>query len=143
MILKLGNIIILLTCLYHLIAGIFVLGPKSWTQFFANNTYHLEIPNQYEPRYEVTLRFLGSMAIALSLLLVSILFLGSPLLKTFVLAILGLLFYGRAFLRIYLKQTIIDAYQLSFKKSLTNIIFNILIGTIALSTAFLSFGEIK
>jgi hypothetical protein len=143
MILKLGNIIIFLTCFYHLVAGIFVLGPKSWTQFFANNTYQLIIPNQYEPRYEVTLRFLGSMAVSLSLLLFSILIMGSLQLKTFVLVILGLLFCGRALLRIYLKQTIIDAYQLSFKKSLTNIIFNFVIGTMTLVTAYLSFGEIK
>jgi hypothetical protein len=83
------------------------------------------------------------MAVALSFILLSILILGSPQQKTFVLAILGLLFFGRAILRIYLKQTIFDAYQLSFKKSLINIIFNIVIGSLTLITAYLSFGEIK
>jgi hypothetical protein len=122
------DLIILLSGLYHFVAGIFVLGPKSWALFFAKNTYQLNIPSEYEPRYEITLKFLGLMAIALSFHLFTILLIGPKEIKIFSLIILGTLFIARAFLRIQYKQKIYDAYQLSFDKSKINIVFNITIG---------------
>lgn len=122
------KIIILLSAIYHLIAGIFVLGPKSWTIFFSKNTYDLKIPEQYEPRYEICLHFLGLMGIALSFHLFIVFYLGSIEVQKFSLITLALLFITRALFRIIYKKLIFDAYQLSFKRSLFNIIFNILLG---------------
>jgi hypothetical protein len=133
------DFILILTSLYHLVAGIFVLGPKKWTQFFGKKTYRLDIPDLYEPRYEIVLRFLGVMAICLSNLLFLIYYEGSEILKVHVLILLGLLFIGRAILRIFLKQTLYDAYQLDFKRSLVNIIFNIIIGMTTLTVAYISY----
>jgi hypothetical protein len=133
------NFILLLASLYHLAAGIFVLGPKTWAQYFAKNLYSLNIPIEYEPRYEVTLKFLGAMAVSLAVLLGLILLKGNGILKTYTLITLGLLFILRACLRIQLKQTIFDAYQLSYQRSMINIVFNISIGLITLLVAFLNF----
>lgn len=132
------DLILLLASAYHFIAGSFVLGPKSWAKFFAKNTYRLNIPDLYEPRYEVTLRFLGILAVSFSILLFMILNHGDLILKRYSLYLLSFLFIGRAYLRFHLRQTILDAYQLDFKKSFINIVFNIAIGIITLIFAYLS-----
>ena len=119
------NILLFLIFLYHFVAGLFVLGPKSWLLLFGKKVYALNIPVNYEPRYEITIKFLGLMALAVSGLTAEAILMPDKRLQTFTLFILAFLFLGRAILRIALRKELADAYQLSFKRSLGNIIFNI------------------
>ena len=57
-----ATILLSLICLYHFVAGAFVLGPKSWIQAFGKKVYALNIPESYEPRYEASVKFLGLLA---------------------------------------------------------------------------------
>lgn len=130
-------ILLALICLYHLIAGAFVLGPKSWIQAFGKNVYALNIPQAYEPRYEASLKFLGLMAWGVAALASQALIFPDHRLQATTLFIFAGLFLARAVLRILLKKTLDDAYQLSFKRSLGNIIFNLLLSLFTLSIAAL------
>lgn len=121
------SILLVLTCLYHFLAGLFVLGPKSWLRVFGKKVYSLSIPENYEPRYEVCVKFLGLLAWTVAALILPALIWPDKRLQTYILFILAFLFLGRAVLRIILKETIADAYQLTFKRSLGNIIFNIIL----------------
>lgn len=121
------TILLFLTCLYHFVAGLFVLGPKSWLQLFGKRVYDLNIPEAYEPRYEVCIKFLGLMAWSVSALSAQAIIWPDKRLQTFTLFTLAFLFLGRAILRIILKDTLKDAYNLSFNRSLGNIVFNVIL----------------
>lgn len=133
------NIHLGLICLYHFLAGLFTLGPKSWVQSFTKKVYALNIPENYEPRYEATLKFLGLMAWAVSALTLQALIWPDKRLQAFTLTTLAGLFMGRVCLRILLKKTLADAYGLTFKRSLSNIIFNVLLSLFTLTLAVLRF----
>lgn len=133
------NIHLGLICLYHFVAGLFTLGPKLWVQSFTKKVYALNIPEKYEPRYEATLKFLGLMAWAVCALSSQALILPDKRLQSFTLLILACLFLGRAILRLALKDTLADAYGLTFKRSLGNIIFNVLLSLFTLTLAALRF----
>ncbi len=113
---------------YHLVAGAAVLGPSSWLRLFGSKTYSLIIPNTYEPRYIVCTKFLGSMALAVSAFCFVALFVSDIKTQACFLIIFGVLFNVRAYLRYHLRQEMADAYQLTFDRSLKNIVFNVCLG---------------
>jgi hypothetical protein len=121
------NILLILICLYHFVAGLFVIGPKSWLLIFGKKVYALNIPENYEPRYEVSLKFLGLMAWTVSALTAQAILWPDKRLQTFTLFTLAFLILGRALMRFAMKDTLSDAYQLTFKRSLGNIIFNLIL----------------
>jgi hypothetical protein len=127
MISQLVTILLILVCVYHFVAGLFAIGPKSWLQFFGKNVYALEIPENYEPRYEVCIRFLGLLAWTVSALTAQALIFPDHRLQCFTLFVLSFLFLSRALLRVILRKVISDAYQLSFERSLGNIVFNLVL----------------
>lgn len=132
------TILLILISLYHFVAGLFVLGPKSWLQLFGKKVYSLDIPEKYEPRYEVAIKFLGLMAWTVGALTAQALIWPDKRLQTFTLFTLSFLFLARAILRIVLKDTLADAYQLSFKRSLGNIIFNLALSLFTMTLAALN-----
>jgi hypothetical protein len=138
---NLANSILLLTAIYHLIAGLFVLGPKAWLQNFGKNVYSLNIPNNYEPRYEATIKFLGLMALGLSAFVFLIFFQSDLENKIIGLVILSFLFLSRAAMRLLIKETLKDAYDLNFKRSFINILFNTTIAFISFVTAALIYWK--
>lgn len=131
------NILLVLICAYHFIAGAFVLGPKSWIQVFGKKVYALSIPEEYEPRYEVSVKFLGLLAWTVAALAAQSLVWPDRRLQAMTLFIFSVLFFARAVLRIVLKKEIVDAYKLDFKRSLGNIIFNLLLSLFTLTMAAL------
>lgn len=137
MIEKITVLLLVLICAYHVIAGAFVLGPKSWIQLFGRKVYALNIPESYEPRYEVSVKFLGLLAWTVAALAAQALIWPDKRLQASTLFIFSVLFIARAALRIVLKKTLDDAYQLSFKRSLGNIAFNILLSLFTLAVAAL------
>lgn len=139
MITQLVTILLALICVYHLVAGAFVLGPKSWIQSFGKNVYALNIPEAYEPRYEVSVKFLGLLAWTVAALASQALIFPDRRLQATTLFIFAVLFFARAVLRIILKKTLDDAYQLNFKRSLGNIVFNLLLSLFTLILAALRF----
>ncbi len=135
MIEQIVTILLALICAYHVVAGAFVLGPKSWIQAFGKKIYALNIPEYYEPRYEVTVKFLGLLAWTVAALASQALIFPDRRLQAFTLFIFSILFFARAILRIILKKPLADAYQLTFKRSLRNIIFNLLLSLFTLTMA--------
>lgn len=131
------NILLVLICAYHVIAGAFVLGPKSWIQAFGKKVYALNIPEEYEPRYEVSVKFLGLLAWTVAALAAQALIWPDRRLQASTLFIFAILFLARATLRILLKKTLDDAYNLNFRRSLGNIIFNLLLSLFTLTMAAL------
>lgn len=129
------NILLVLICLYHFVAGLFVLGPKSWLQLFGKKVYALNIPVKYEPRYEVCIKFLGLMAWTVAALTAQALIWPDKRLQTFTLFTLAFLFLGRAIMRVIMKNVLEDAYQLSFNRSLGNIVFNIMLSLVTMFLA--------
>jgi len=132
------NVLFFLVAFYHFLAGLFVLGPKSWVQIFGKNVYALNVPDKYEPRYEITIKFLGLMALAVSALTLEVLIWPNRNIQTFTLFTLSFLFLSRAIMRIVLRQEFFDAYQLSFKRSLANIIFNSFLSLLFFSLAVIN-----
>ncbi len=131
------TLLLVLICAYHAVAGAFVLGPKSWIQLFGKKVYALNIPESYEPRYEVSVKFLGLLAWTVAALASQALIWPDRRLQACTLFIFSVLFFARAVLRILLKKTLDDAYQLNFKRSMGNISFNILLSLFTLTMAAL------
>jgi hypothetical protein len=95
----------------------------------------LEIPENYEPRYEVCIRFLGLLAWTVSALTAQALIFPDHRLQCFTLFVLSFLFLSRALLRVVLRKVISDAYQLSFERSLGNIVLNLVLSFFTMTLA--------
>lgn len=126
--LELGNTLLLLNGLYHILGGCFSLGPSKWTKTFGQKLYDLKFPEKFDPRYQLTVRSLGAFALFTGIISVIVLLVGAPKMKGFYLLILGMLFILRAFLRITQKELFYQAYNITFERSLKNVIFNMVLG---------------
>ena len=123
-----GKAILVLSSFYHLIAGIMSIGPSKWLVYFGKKTYSLEIAENFEPRYQLTVRALGKFALFTSSILFYIALYSDKKTQQFVLINLGVLFLIRALLRVLQKELFYKAYKIDFNRSLKNIIFNIILG---------------
>lgn len=128
--LELGNVLLFLNGLYHILGGCFSLGPSKWTKTFGQKLYSLNFPEKFDPRYQLTVRSLGAFALFTGVISWVILFQGKTNLKGLYLAALGILFIGRAILRIVQKELFLEAYNMTFERSKKNVIFNVLLGTV-------------
>jgi hypothetical protein len=127
---------------YHVVAGAFVLGPSRWVKTFGKNVYSLDVPEGADARYFITLKFLGLMALmlaSLSFILVQ----ADPFSQSLALVFYALLFLLRGFCRYYYQEEFKSAFQIEFKRSFKNIIFNTLLAMATLALAFFSFGQIS
>ncbi len=124
------DLLLFLFAIYHLLAGMACLGPKSWMQKFSKQTYSLSVPNQYEPRYDITVKFLGLLSLTLSAHLFCIYFLSELSLKKWCTLIWGITLILRSMLRLFLRKQFFDAYGLIFSRSLLNITLNIFLGIV-------------
>jgi hypothetical protein len=128
--------------IYHLMAGGFAIGPFHWVQNFGARVYSMEIPTKVDPRYFLCLKFLGLMALMVSLLSFLIAFGGDKWAREAALVFYGLLFLGRALFRYIFQQQIFEAYRLDFKRSLKNIIFNTFLSLFTFALAWVSYAGI-
>ncbi len=131
-----GNIILLGTCIYHIIAGLACLGPQSWIILFGKKTYSIMYPDQFGPEYTMCLKAIGLFALTLSAFCLRA-YLGDDVeFKAFTLQVLAALFLARALFRILGRDLFFKAYQITFKRSLKNIIFNIVLASVTLYYSF-------
>lgn len=122
---QLANILLYLFATYHILGGIFSLGPQSWTKKFGEKLYSLDFPDHFNPHYQLTVRSLGAFALFTGISTILIATTASLKLKSYFLGLYGVLFLGRAILRIVQKDLFKEAYNINFERSLKNIAFNI------------------
>lgn len=125
-----GNTLLYAFSIYHLFGGIFSLGPQSWTKKFGEKLYSLEFPEQFGPPYQLTVRSLGAFATFTGLSTLLIIKLGDERIKAAFLFLYGILFIGRAILRLVQKDLFLKAYNITFQRSLKNMIFNCLLAVV-------------
>ncbi|MCR9204564.1 MAG: hypothetical protein NXH75_08315 [Halobacteriovoraceae bacterium] len=122
---QLANILLYLFATYHILGGVFSLGPQNWTKKFGEKLYSLDFPDQFNPHYQLTVRSLGAFALFTGIISILIATTASPKLKSYFLGIYGVLFLGRAILRIVQRDLFKEAYNIDFDRSLKNVAFNI------------------
>ena len=126
--LELGNCLLFLNGLYHILGGCFSLGPSKWTKTFGQKLYSLNFPEKFDPRYQLTVRSLGAFALFTGVISWIVLLAGGEKLKGFYLLALGGLFIIRAILRVAQKELFLEAYNMTFERSKKNVIFNLILG---------------
>lgn len=127
-------------CIYHFVAGSFVLGPHRWIQGFGSKVYRLDIPDKVDPRYFLCLKFLGVMALMVSALTFVITFGEDHVAKVSALVFYAFVFLSRSLLRYAYQKEFVAAYNLEFKRSLKNIVFNIILSLFTLVIAWMSYA---
>jgi len=125
---------------YHFVAGIFAIGPHRWLQSFGRQVYHLDIPTVVDPRYFVCLKFLGLMALMVAALSFIVAYGSNKAARELSMLSFGMLFLSRSFFRWIFKKEFFDAYQLEFKRSLWNIIFNSLVALFSIVITWMSYA---
>jgi len=135
MINTLGIIILSGSCVYHIIAGLAVLGPHSWTRIFGKKLYDLTFPDQFGPQYDICLKALGIFALTLSAFCFRAAISEDIIYRQFTLQVLAALFFGRAIFRIVRRDLFYKAYKIDLKRSLVNIFFNITLAVLTLVTS--------
>jgi hypothetical protein len=122
---QLADILLYLFATYHILGGIFSLGPQSWTKTFGEKLYSLDFPDKFGPHYQLTVRSLGAFALFTGISTLLVTTTATPKFKSYFLGLYGVLFLGRAILRVAQKDLFKEAYNISFDRSLKNIIFNV------------------
>lgn len=122
---QLANALLYLFSIYHILGGIFSLGPQSWTKKFGEKLYSLDFPEQFNPHYQLTVRSLGAFALFTGISTFMVATTAEIKLKSYFLGLYGVLFLGRAILRIAQKDLFLKAYNITFERSLKNVIFNV------------------
>lgn len=125
---------------YHSIAGGFMLTPHHWIQKFGNKLYRLDIPSNIDVRYFICLKFLGLMALMVGCLSFLISYGGSKQIQEMALVFYAILFLVRAVFRALYKKEFYEAYKLDFKRSKKNIIFNVVLSSLTLTLAWISYA---
>lgn len=121
------SVILYGSALYHLVAGLMAVGPTKWIKYFGQKTYSMRFPDTFNPRYELTVRALGSFALFTSSICFYAAMCSGNELKKFILINLSLLFLVRALLRVIQKDLFLSAYNITFSRSLKNILFNVIL----------------
>ncbi len=121
---------------YHIFAGLAVLGPHSWTRIFGKKLYDLTFPDQFGPQYDICLKALGIFALTLSAFCLRGAIVEDLAYRQFTLQTLAALFFGRALFRIFRKDLFLAAYKIDLKRSLINIIFNLVLASFTLVVSF-------
>ena len=134
--LELGNTLLFLNGLYHILGGCFSLGPSKWTKTFGQKLYSLKFPEKFDSRYQLTVRSLGAFALFTGIISWLVLVQGNSKLKGSYLIILGLLFILRAGLRILQKDLFLEAYNITFERSKKNVIFNTALAVLTVALGF-------
>jgi hypothetical protein len=120
---------------YHLLGGIVCSGPEKWIQHFGRRIYSLDISTEFEPRYHLTIRALGLFA----LFTAAICFYGAVSAdheqQRFLLWSLAGLTLARALLRITSRDLFLQAYAIDLKRSYVNIVFNLSLAVLTVTTA--------
>lgn len=124
---QLGNLLLYSFAIYHLLGGIFSLGPQNWTKKFGEKLYSLDFPEQFGIHYQLTVRSLGAFALFTSIASFLVAYIGGNEIRGAFLLLFGGLFLLRAILRIAQKELFLKAYNITFERSLKNITFNCLL----------------
>jgi len=131
-----GTYILVGSFAYHIFAGLAVLGPHSWTRIFGKKLYDLTFPDQFGPQYDICLKALGIFALTLSAFCLRGAIVEDLAYRQFTLQTLAALFFGRALFRIFRKDLFLAAYKIDLKRSLINIIFNLVLASFTLVVSF-------
>lgn len=112
---------------YHLIGGITSIGPASWIRYFSEKTYKLDLPEKFSPEYHICVRAVGKFALFTSAISFYTAAFEDSKTKSAILLILAAMFLARAILRVAQRDLLLEAYKLEFKRSLYNVVFNVLL----------------
>lgn len=131
-----ANIIILLFAIYHIGVGIPSILSFSLLRSVGRKLYALNIPETVDPKYEYSLKPLGFYALTMGFVCLAELFSTDKNQKAVFLVILSFLLLSRAWGRFFYKELVEKAFDLPWKRSQTNVLFNILSSFVLLFVAF-------
>jgi len=128
------DIILITFSLYHLIAGLSALGPKSWIRRFSSTIYSLKIENN--PSLAVALKAISLFALCTSAVFAVVFFKASNEIKVYFVIIAAALTLMRALLRFICQKDLIDGFGLDSSKNQKHCLINTIIGSVYLLTAY-------
>lgn len=132
----LANIIILIFAIYHIGVGIPTVLSFSVLRKVGERLYALNIPETVDPKYEYSLKPLGFYALTLGFVCIAELFNSNSKQKAIFLLILSFLLLSRAWGRFFYKELVEKAFDLPWKRSQANVLFNIASAIILIALSF-------
>jgi hypothetical protein len=112
---------------YHVAIGILSMLSVNFTRRVAGKLYSLKIPQDLDPRYEYLWKPLGAYAVWVGAFCFRALWVDEIQFQHFVIEAMAAMYLVRAFQRFYYRELFERAFQVTFRRNLINITFNIIL----------------